>query len=137
MLRNEKKYTQKQVMDIIGLEIGAYQGYEYQKAEPSIENLLAFSKLYDVSIEYLLSISEIREEYQFAKENITPFPERLKELRKENRMTQQQTATLIGKSMKTYRRYENGKNEPSLETLVELATLFHVSVDYLCGRNFL
>lgn len=138
MLRKEKQYTQKQVMDISGLTVGTYQSYEYQTAEPSLEKLIVFSELYDVSIEYLIGISEQRTfPQQFDKSNNTSFPSRLKVLRKENHMTQEQIAALIHKSMRTYRRYESGKNEPSLSVLVELAALFHTSVDYLCGRNFL
>ena len=63
------------------------------------------------------------------------FQKNLIELRKLHRMTQRQVATVLGISQPSYIRYENGKAEPSLETLVKLGDLFDVSIDYLCGRK--
>lgn len=34
-----------------------------------------------------------------------------------------------------YSRYENGKREPSIDILLKLSKLFHVSVDYLIGND--
>lgn len=41
----------------------------------------------------------------------------------------------LGISIMTYYRYERGEREPSLSTLVALADLFDVSLDYLVGRS--
>ena len=35
----------------------------------------------------------------------------------------------------SYIRYENGTAEPSQETLIKIAEIFDVSVDYLLGRK--
>src|SRR5699024_3693426 len=34
-----------------------------------------------------------------------------------------------------YGYYEQGRNEPSLETLVQIAEIFHVTTDYLLGLS--
>ena len=62
------------------------------------------------------------------------FQERLVEQRKLNRLTQREVAKYLSMAQPSYIRYENGTSEPSLETLVKLADLFDVSVDYLLGR---
>ena len=36
----------------------------------------------------------------------------------------------------TYNNYEKGRCEPSIETLVKLADHYHVTLDYLVGREF-
>lgn len=56
---------------------------------------------------------------------------RLKELRLQNKLTQQQVAKAIGKTYQAYSYYENGKRDPDTETLKLLAELFNVSTDYL------
>ena len=63
---------------------------------------------------------------------------RLKQLRKERRMTQQNIADHLGINVRTYQYYESDTDKahrPDLETLVVLADLYHVSVDYLIGRT--
>ena len=63
------------------------------------------------------------------------FQERLIEQRKLNKLTQRQVADYLKIAQPSYIRYENGSSEPSLETLVKLADLFDISVDYLLGRS--
>ena len=63
------------------------------------------------------------------------FQERLIEQRKLNNMTQRQVAERLGISQPSYIRYENGSAEPKLESLVKIAELFDVTIDYLLGRR--
>ncbi|MGN1212556.1 MAG: helix-turn-helix domain-containing protein [Christensenellales bacterium] len=57
---------------------------------------------------------------------------KLKDLRKDFKLTQQQLADYLGVAESTYRGYENGTSEPSIETLKKLATYYGVTLDYLC-----
>jgi transcriptional regulator with XRE-family HTH domain len=59
---------------------------------------------------------------------------RLKERRKELKLTQQDIANMINKTRETYCRYELGTLNPDIETLAKIADIFKVSVDYLIGR---
>lgn len=58
---------------------------------------------------------------------------RLKEERKRNKYTQEEVAQLLGTSQQAISKYENGLREPDLTTLIELAKLYNVSLDYLVG----
>lgn len=59
--------------------------------------------------------------------------ERLKELRKDNALTQAKVAKRLGIPRSTYSGYEKGVREAGYHTLVELSNLFNVSIDYLLG----
>ena len=59
----------------------------------------------------------------------------LKDIRTKRNLTQQQVADKIGCSAIVYSRYENGLRQPSIETLLRLADIFGVTVDYLLGRQ--
>ena len=60
---------------------------------------------------------------------------KLKELRKENNYTQQNVADFLCVSRVVYNRYENNQREIPIEIVCSLADLYHVSVDYICGRD--
>ena len=57
----------------------------------------------------------------------------LKELRKQNNLTQAQLAQAIGTNQKTVTRWENGLSEPTAFYLAKLAVFFQVSADLLLG----
>lgn len=61
--------------------------------------------------------------------------ERLRDLREDHDLTQQQIAYLLHKDRSTYTYYETGKTEPSLHDLIALADFHKVSLDYLVGRS--
>ncbi len=60
---------------------------------------------------------------------------RLKQCRKEKRLTQNDVAIYCNITEKTYQNYELMTREPKLEILIHIADLFNVSLDYLVGRT--
>ena len=76
---------------------------------------------------------EAKKDYD--EENVTPFSERVRELRKKNHLTQKQAAAELGIRYTAYQAYEYGKSEPNLDHLQQLADLFGVTLDELMGRN--
>lgn len=63
------------------------------------------------------------------------FSEKLKQLRKEKGLTQEELALAISKNRSTIAGYETERKEPDHETLRKLADYFDVSIDYLLGRT--
>lgn len=63
--------------------------------------------------------------------------EKLKLLRQSKNLTQSEAANLLNISLSSYQKYERDKNSitPSLEALVKLADFYHVTTDYLLGRE--
>lgn len=64
---------------------------------------------------------------------IEEFGKRLKALRQEAGLTQEQLAERVWVSKAAISNYELYERSPSPEILVKLANVFHVSVDYLLG----
>lgn len=60
---------------------------------------------------------------------------RLKELRKQHGMTQEELAKELGMSTSAIALYETKKRKPDPETLNKFADFFQVSTDYLLGRT--
>ncbi len=57
----------------------------------------------------------------------------LKELREEKGLTQAQLAEKINRTKTVISKYESNTQSPTLETLIDLAVIFNVSLDYLAG----
>ena len=63
------------------------------------------------------------------------FKHTLRDLRREYRLTQSDLAKILGTSTSTVGNWETGLREPDFETLQRLADYFHVTTDYLLGRD--
>lgn len=61
------------------------------------------------------------------------FGEKLKQLRVQTGLTQQQLANQIGVTKSVISYYELQERYPSPEILIKIAAIFHVSTDYLLG----
>lgn len=61
------------------------------------------------------------------------FSTRLRELRKERRMTQEEMAALLGIKRTSYAFYESGNRTPHDRNLRKMAEFFGVSPEYLLG----
>lgn len=61
--------------------------------------------------------------------------ERMKNLRLEKNLRQEDAAKELGMSMSTYCRYEYGKREPTASALWRMADFYNVSIDYMVGRT--
>lgn len=56
---------------------------------------------------------------------------RLKELREDRDLTQSQIAKYLNMSQTGYSKYETGENDIPTKILINLATFYNTSVDYL------
>ena len=59
-LRLEKNLTQKQIADRIGLAVSAVSSYESGSRYPSYDVLVKLSRIFHVSTDYLLGITDTR-----------------------------------------------------------------------------
>lgn len=63
------------------------------------------------------------------------FPDILKKLRKQHKLSQQEMADHLGITRQGYGKYESGSSQPSFEMLEVIAIRFNVTTDYLLGRS--
>ena len=94
---------------------------------------------------YLVKIYELRISLDYRKERdrrlidknlAEEIGNRLKRIRHEKQCGSQiKVAKLIGISRFTLMKYENGEMMPSAQMLIDLADFYHVSVDYILGRE--
>ena len=61
------------------------------------------------------------------------YAERIRALREDNDKTQTEVAKLLKVGQRTYCDYELGKTRIPVDSLIILAELYDVSMDYICG----
>lgn len=63
------------------------------------------------------------------------YGQRIRQLRKEHKMTQEALAKRLNKAKSTISQYENEINEPDIDTLSQMAQIFNVSIDFISGKS--
>lgn len=61
--------------------------------------------------------------------------ERIRDLREDNRYTQQAIANILNIGQRTYSDYESGRTRIPVESLIILARFYNVSMDYISGLS--
>ncbi len=61
------------------------------------------------------------------------YVKRIRDLREDHDLTQQQIADVLNTSQTMYARYERGANEMPIHHLVTLCRFYNVSADYILG----
>lgn len=63
-LRLEHGYTMEEIGRKLGIKKSSYASYESKYRQPPLERLRQLSEVYDVSVDYILGITEVRKEQQ-------------------------------------------------------------------------
>ncbi|HEY8435897.1 MAG TPA: XRE family transcriptional regulator [Haloplasmataceae bacterium] len=129
-LRKMHGYTQQKVAEALGISRGAYGNYETGKREPDTETLSALAELYGVSVDFLLGRTDNPAPPSTRRDidRGTTIGKRLKQLREERQLTLRQLAQVAHVSHSFISDIEQGRSNPSIETLKALARALGVSL---------
>ena len=136
LLREEIGLKQDELAKKIDVSPSAIGMYERNLREPNNEITLKLANFFEVSTDFLLGKSDIRnvEEMQKISSNMF-FGNRIKQLRNELGLTQEDFAKKIGYTRTAISAWEIGRNEPSNADTVKIANFFGCSIDYLLGKT--
>lgn len=152
MLRHKYDLTQDDVANALEINRSTYAYYEIGRTSPSIDILIALTHFYRVPIDFLLDtnyeehkmetdlIEGVKQALQsdklgedemefFVGVKFPTLNTKLKKLRTDHYLTQQEVADYLRIDRSTYAKYESGRSEPSLIALKALSTLYGVSLD--------
>lgn len=63
------------------------------------------------------------------------YNERIREIREDHSLTQQQVANLLNVGQRTYSDYESGKTRIPIDNIMILARFYNLSMDYITGAS--
>ena len=128
-------YKQKDAAEKLGISESLYSAYKKEKKIMPIKHLNNLCNFYHVSVDYILGLTE-KIKYTGSKSFIdqTLMSQRLKEVRKENKITQEKLANILNIGNGTIAEYERGNYIISTTSLYIICQKYHVSADYLLGK---
>ena len=134
LLREEKNLTQEKLSGILNINRVQYCQYENDYFNIPIKHLISLSEYFDVSIDYLLDLS-ISKQYIGIKNADTALSgNRLKEFRKEHKLTQKRLAEILHTTYSNLAFYDKGRNFIATPFLYQICHKYQISADYLLGR---
>lgn len=134
-LRIDNGLTQDNVGKIIGVDRKAYSHFETEYTIIPIEHINVLANYYNVCLDYLFGFCN-KKNYSYIKKEIDVVLSgaRLKEVRKENKLTQDRLSNFLKSDRSTISYYESGKNKISTSCLYEVCKKYRISADYLLGK---
>ena len=134
-IREEQEITQSEVAKKLGVSRSSYGMWEQEHDFIPINRLNKFCNIFNVSIDYVLGFTTIKN-YNVIRNELDKniIKERLKNIRKENKITQEYLSENTKLTRSLISKYETGRNLIITASLINYCTFFNISADYLLGR---
>lgn len=134
-LREEKELSQIYIANLLKIDHTQYCHYENETRIIPIKHLNTLCNFYKVSIDYIFKFNK-ELTYKDLKEDINKAlsSTRLKEFRKENKLTQEKLAKLLNTSHSVISSYEKNNTLISTGYLYTICKKYNISADYLLGK---
>ena len=134
-LRNINNLTQDDVAKILNISRSTYKDYELQISIIPIKHLVTLSDYFNVSIDYLLGLTDVKQYANVTKADKVIAGIRLKEFRNENKLTQVNLASILNTTFSSIAFNEKGRNYIATPFLYTICSKYHISADYLLGKT--
>lgn len=132
--RNLKGLNQREFAKVLGVSNGAVAMWETNKRQPDIDMLKKIAAFFDVSVGYLIGSEKSGgNDYSYFQlfDECFDFREKIRNLMKEQAITEDDFMRLTGFDKVTKDTYLYGDRIPTIEDLIKIAGVLKVSTDYL------
>ncbi len=135
ILRERNGYSLIEISKILNISDSLYSRYEKEIRLIPTKHLNTMCNYYNVSFDYIFDFNNITQ-YNNSDKKIDKLlvGKRLKEFRKENKLTQEKLAKNLNTVHSVITKIENGTNLIALPFLYDLCKKYHISADYLLGK---
>ena len=135
-LREEKELKQYELAKILGFHENGYGQFERETTLLPVKHLNTLSNFFEVSIDFLFNFTNIKQYKNIKPQiNLELSGKRLKELRKEYKLTQEKLAKFLNTTHTNIVGYEKGRYIIATPYLYMICKKYHISADYLLGKT--
>ena len=134
-LRERVGLTKTEMAKILDIDRSQYGHYENDYVTIPIKHLIKLCNYFNVSLDYMFDFTN-NKQYKNVNKDINKFEmgKRIKEFRKENKLTQRNLAKFLNTAFTTISSYERGVNILSTNYIYPICKKYNISADYLLGR---
>ena len=135
-LREELELKQSDISKILNIKSGVYSLYETEYVIIPSKHLITLCDFFRVSIDYLFDFTNIKN-YEILNHYIDTkiCGQRLKEFRKEKKLTQDKLAKDLNTTQSVIADYERGRYLIATPFLYTICKKYNISADYLLGKT--
>ena len=126
--------SQQEVANYLGVSRNSYNMWERENDIIPIRQLDKFCNLFDVSFDFVLGFSDTWKYQENKPMNSKLLAKRIKRIRRENDVTQDELAKALNITRSSISKYENEVNLALTSYIIGFCKYFHVSVDFVTGR---
>lgn len=127
-LRKEADYSTAFIAEQMGVTEFTIDRWEDSTKLPVIDRLAVLCSIYESSLSYALGLSDVK-----ANNDTNTINLRLTELRKQHRLSRPDLSQISGIHINSFFNWEKGTTQVRLDSAVNLANYFKVSLDYFLG----
>ncbi|MDD4298827.1 MAG: helix-turn-helix transcriptional regulator [Bacilli bacterium] len=132
ILRIKNNYTQEYIADILNTQQANYSKWENGIETIPFKKLFLVAKFYNISLDYLTGLSAVLNSNQVEKLDKKTIGKNIKQICKENNLTQAKLAKLLKTTQSTVSAFQNGKVLILTKYIFLIAKKFNVSIEKLC-----
>lgn len=132
-IREDNDLTQEDIGNLLSISRQNYSRWETGDKIIPLKHLNTLCNYYKVSFDYITGLSK-ENNYQKIELNKKIIGSRLKQFRKDNKITQEELANVLNTTHSTISAYESGKTMILTIFAYEIAKKYDISMDFLCGK---
>ncbi len=135
-IREDNDINQNKMSKILNVKRSTYSLWELGINIIPIKYLSDFADYFNVSIDYVLSLTNNRKAKNLIKGlNFKVLGNNMKNIRIENNLSQKEIANLLGVSQACIVKYEKGEISISSSNLYKFCKHFNISINEICGKG--
>ena len=134
-IRTRMGIIQETLASLINIDKSLYSRYEKEIQLIPLKHLIIICNYFNVSLDYVFGFTDLKQ-YSFVNLDViqTLSGNRLKEFRKEHKITQNKLANFLNTTHSVISDYERGRYLIATPFLYQICKKYHISADYLLGK---